>query len=464
MLGNESCVCDARWKGNLLRLNPIQVRADALFAQPHITTLLCRGGTGSGKTVYTCSAVLKRGLQFPKTRHVIFRATAVEARTMLFNATFRETLDMMLTTSDGSSTWDFFDSKNLITREPMCVKLPNGSEIHFGGLDDNASLNKILGADYATALISEAQNIDSYRVVQRVKGRLRQKAQDADGVALIPKLIMDCNPPSKRHWTYQVFVEKLHPIKKTPLKNPDSYAEIKMNAEHNVENLSAGYLDGMDYDANEHQQMLLGEWFDQIDNPLFYADDIANQRQRARSPDDCDDLTAIVVAVDPAVTSKEGSDETGIVVVGADEDGHGYVLEDLSGVYTPYQWASVAASAFDRWKANHVVAEKNQGGDMVELTLRTANSSIPVKLIHASRGKEIRAESTSTAYRQKRIHHCGEFAVLEKQLLEFETGFDRRRKGSPDRLDALVHGFNDILFSNQNKGRVRVEINPRFWG
>ncbi|WP_160731875.1 phage terminase large subunit [Aurantiacibacter arachoides] len=447
----------------MLIYNPIQLEAEKLALDPNLTTVLFRGGTGSGKTVFVCSQMIIRALTYANSRLICFRATSVEARDMLFNATFPETLNMMMEASQGTA-WAALDQKGMITRDPMTVRFDNGSSIRFAGLDDNASIAKILGADFGTAFISECQNIDTYRVVQRVKGRLRQRLFDEAGKPMVPKLFLDCNPPSKRHWTYKVFKEDLHPITGNPLKNPETFAEIKMNAEHNLANLSDGYLDGMDYDAREHQQMVNGEWYDEVDNPLFSGEDIAACRLPQRfGADDCTDLVRVVVAVDPAVTAKEGSDETGIIVVGIDDQQHGYVLEDVSGVYTPHQWATKACEAYDRWKADKVVAEKNQGGDMVQHTLRTANPNVPVELINASRSKEIRAESTSTAYRQRRIHHCGTFPELENQLLSFETGFDRRRKGSPDRLDALVHGFNAILFTDVRNNTAKMERVKHFW-
>ena len=448
----------------MLKLNPIQVEAEKLAASDEKTTVLFRGGTGSGKTVFTCYAVLRRALAYPKSRNICFRATAVEARDMLFNATFREVFDYVLEVDDGSSAWEYFDKKGMISRDPMMVKLDNGSTIVFGGLDDNQRLNKILGADYATAFISEVQNIDSYRVVQRVKGRLRQKLTGKNGKPLVPKLFMDCNPPSKRHWTYKVFIEGQHPLKGTPLKNFDKFAEIKMNVEHNLANLADGYLDDMDYDAKEHEQFVKGEWYDEVDNPMFYADDIASARLPSRLPHETEDLVHITVAIDPAISSHDGSDESGIMVVGRDAEGHGYVLDDLSGKFQPDDVAKAAIQAFHLWKANDIIAERNQGGDWLESVFRNHYASLPYRTIHASRSKELRAESTSTAYRQRRIHHCGEFTILENQLLEYEQNFNRKRKGSPDRLDALVHGFNAILFEEVKKasGRSRKVKGMRF--
>jgi phage terminase large subunit-like protein len=130
-------------------------------------------------------------------------------------------------------------------------------------------------------------------------------------------------------------------------------------------------------------------------------------------------LLRIVVALDPAVSSKEGSDETGIIVAGKDERGHGYVLEDLSGRYQPADWARVAIEAYRRLGADRIVAEVNQGGDLVEATLRTIDPNVSYSGVHASRGKFVRAEPVAAMYEQNRVHHVGNFPLLEDQLTSF---------------------------------------------
>jgi len=152
-------------------------------------------------------------------------------------------------------------------------------------------------------------------------------------------------------------------------------------------------------------------------------------------------LRRVVVAIDPAVSSNEHSDETGIVVVGLGEDGHGYVLDDASGTYTPAQWAARAVSAFDRNRADRVVAEVNNGGDLVEANLRTARSTIPYTSVRASRGKQTRAEPISALYEQGRVHHVGCLHILEDQMCSWDPTSDTY---SPDRVDALVWGLTAL--------------------
>jgi phage terminase large subunit-like protein len=144
--------------------------------------------------------------------------------------------------------------------------------------------------------------------------------------------------------------------------------------------------------------------------------------------------------VDPAGTSKERSDETGIVVLGRYEDAV-YVLADHSGRYTPNEWATKVATLYDLFSADVVVAENNYGGEMVTSTLRNARQFMRVQEVNSRRGKLIRAEPVVALYEQHRIKHAAELIALEDQLLSWIPG-----KGhSPDRLDALVHGVHALV-------------------
>ena len=152
-------------------------------------------------------------------------------------------------------------------------------------------------------------------------------------------------------------------------------------------------------------------------------------------------MRRIVVAIDPAVSSGEDSDETGIVVAGLGFDDNGYLLEDLSGRYSPTEWASVAVRAYHKHKADRIVAEVNQGGQMVETTVRVVDPNVSYKAVHASRGKVARAEPVSALYEQNRVFHVGIFPQLEDQLCDFAPG----ATSSPDRLDALVWALTELM-------------------
>lgn len=155
------------------------------------------------------------------------------------------------------------------------------------------------------------------------------------------------------------------------------------------------------------------------------------------------DLTRVVVAIDPAVSAGDESSETGIIVAGIGKVGlvlHGYILADLTMRGRPDEWAKAAVAGYHNFAADRVVGEVNNGGDMVEYTVRTIEKNIPFTQLHASRGKYIRAEPVSALYEQSRIHHVGYFPELEDQLCEWVIG-----DTSPDRLDALVWAITELM-------------------
>ena len=159
------------------------------------------------------------------------------------------------------------------------------------------------------------------------------------------------------------------------------------------------------------------------------------------------DLARVVVAVDPAVTSGEGSDETGMVVAGLGVDGRGYVLADRSCRLSPDGWARRAVAAFDEFKADVIVAEANNGGDLVEQTIRTVRRNVPYKRVHASRGKQTRAQPVAALYEQGKVSHVETFPELDEQL----TSWTPESGTSPDRLDALVWALTHLMLGTQRQ-------------
>lgn len=161
----------------------------------------------------------------------------------------------------------------------------------------------------------------------------------------------------------------------------------------------------------------------------------------------------ILVSLDPAVTNSTKSDETGIIVIGKTSCGKGVVLKDLSGKYTPQSWADRAISAYTSYHAHMIIAEVNQGGDMVEHTLKSINPHIHFKSIRAKSGKYDRAIPVSALYRQGKIYHQEHFPKLEAQLLSLTPSI----KKSPDRLDALVWGLRELFFENSPQYKYGIE-------
>jgi phage terminase large subunit-like protein len=212
----------------------------------------------------------------------------------------------------------------------------------------------------------------------------------------------------------------------------------------NRANLTPGFFDQVIRKYEETRlgrQELNAELLDDTPGALW-SHTIIDAARMAAAPS----LQRVVVAIDPAVTSGEDADETGIVVVGKDDSGHGYVLADASGRYQPIEWAKIAIAAYWTHHADRVVAEVNNGGDMVENTLRMVDPNVPFTGVRASRGKVTRAEPVSALYEQLRMHHVGTFPQLEDQMTNFTSDFDRQAAGySLDRVDALVWAATDLL-------------------
>jgi phage terminase large subunit-like protein len=164
------------------------------------------------------------------------------------------------------------------------------------------------------------------------------------------------------------------------------------------------------------------------------------------------ELGRIVIGVDPAASSGEDADETGIVAAalgaepGPDGEDHGYLLEDRSCRASPGAWAAEAVALYDKWDADLIVAERNNGGEMVEAVIRNERRNVPVKLVWASKGKHVRAEPVTMIYEKRRIHHVGAFAECEDQLCAF-TSSGYEGGDSPDRGEAAIWAFTELLVS-----------------
>jgi phage terminase large subunit-like protein len=191
----------------------------------------------------------------------------------------------------------------------------------------------------------------------------------------------------------------------------------------------------MDMSAIAYRMEIMAEDVDEAPGALWTRKTIDDNRVYEAPKE----LDRIVVAVDPSTTKR--GDECGIVVCGK-KGKQGYVLSDRSIQGSPLVWAKEAIKAYKDFEADRVIAESNQGGEMVEVTLNQVDKKVPVKLIHASRGKQTRAEPVSTLSEKGRIHHVGNYNKLEDELCLWIPGDD-----SPNRLDAMVHGMTELLVS-----------------
>ena len=214
----------------------------------------------------------------------------------------------------------------------------------------------------------------------------------------------------------------------------------------NIDNLASAFFDKIikKYEGTRiGGQELKAEILEDVEGALWKSGLIDPYRAK-----EAPELIQVVVAIDPAVTSNKDSNETGIVTVGytiTNNERHYYVLDDFSGTYTPNQWAYKSIQMYDNFEANKIIAEVNNGGDLVETVIKNIDPNIPYDKVHASRGKVTRAEPVVSLYEQGRVHHVGSLAKLEDQMTTWDAGAG---DPSPDRIDALVWGITYMMDKN----------------
>ena len=232
------------------------------------------------------------------------------------------------------------------------------------------------------------------------------------------------------------------------IKDPMTFV-TRGNTYDNKSNLAQAFINQIisRYEGTRlGRQEIEAEILDDTPGALWRRSDIDATRVK-----EAPSMSRIVVAIDPAVSTNEGSDNTGIVAAGKGDDGHWYVLADRSGIYTPDGWAREAIALYKNLGASRIIGEVNNGGDMIEHTLRNIDMNVSYKAVRASKGKAIRAEPVAALYEQKRVHHVGAFPQLEDELCIFTSDYDRAKmKYSPDRLDAMVWALTELA----------IEVNP----
>lgn len=418
-----------------VRLTKAQRRANKLLARKRLCLL--RGGSRSGKTFVLCRAVATRAIRAAGTNHCIFRL-----RRNAIKATVWKTLkDVMAKCFPGVP---YLESKSDLT-----LTLPNGSVIMAAGLDDADRVDKILGMEFSTVYFNEATQIP-WASVETALSRLAEKS------SLQLRAYFDCNPTTKLHWTFHLFVRKLKPGTREAWDDPDELGEMKINPEDNAENISADYFAVLDrMSAAKRKRFRDGEWAEDTEGALWTLEGIDRHRV---APDQLPDLVRIVVAVDPSGThggKGEGAgDDVGIIVAGLGVDGRYYVLADYSCNLSPAGWGKRAVDAYREWSADRIVAEVNFGGAMVRHVIKSVDASVPFKEVTASRGKIARAEPISALYEEGKVSHAGSHPDLEDQLCAMTaSGFIG--EGSPDRADATVWAITELSGKAAPEPRVR---------
>ena len=385
------------------------------YEQPETRYYLITGGRGSGKS-WTLALFLLN-LTYQKGHVILFTRYTLVSAFISIIPEFLDKIEIMGKVNDFE-----------VTQSEIINKL-TGSKILFRGIKtssgvNTANLKSIAGL--STWVIDEAEELTDPDVFDKVDLSIRAKENSN-------RVILVMNPAYKSHWIYNQFVKKK--------RNDTTY--IHTTYLDNKINLSDSFIQAAEKTKKEnparYEHLFLGTWLDDADGMLWNRQIIAKTRI-SEAPN----LSRIIVAIDPAVTANMNSDETGLIVVGKDSEGFGYVLEDLSGKYSPNHWAKIANDAAFRWNADCIVAEKNQGGDMVEAVLKSQGTSHRIKLVTATKGKYVRAEPVYSLYEQGQIYHVGNFPILESQMVTF----DPDKGKSPDRVDALVWGLTELMVKN----------------
>ena len=386
--------------------------------------ILLFGGSRSGKTFIIIRQIILRALKEPGSRHLVVRFAFNHAKQSLWYDTIPKCLELC-----------FPGVKPIMNKSDWFIEFANGSQIWVGGLDDKERTEKILGNEYATIFYNEISQI-SWSSYATTVTRLAQKT------GLVNKIYCDCNPPSKLHWSYKLFVEHKDPVSNEAI-NPDLYAYLRLNPDDNKENLPDDYIDSVlgTLSTRMQKRFRYGEFSDDTEGALWTHDMIDKNRVSIMPQ-----FTKVIVGLDPSGSGKEGSDEAGIIVCGIDARGEGYVFHDRTAVLTPNQWGVEAIKAYYQWSANGIVAEVNQGWDMVEAVIRSIDKKVPVKKVVSRRGKALRADPIVALYEQGKVHHVGILPDLEDEMTTWDA---RESLKSPGRIDALVHALTDLMLGSE---------------
>jgi predicted phage terminase large subunit-like protein len=337
---------------------------------------------------------------------------------------------------------------NFVKTKKEIIHRFNGSQIYFRGIKSaskRAEANLKSVHNVSTVIIDEAQEVakdDFTRIDLSVRSVTEHN-----------RIILSLNPTDKEHWIYKDFFEAPGvPEDFNGIVGDTCY--IHTTYLDNLANLPPDFLrmanECKERDIEEYNNIWLGLWRGDTEGALWSAEMIDPYRVQSIPAD----LERVVVAVDPAVTGSKDSDETGIVAVGRKRikgDMHYFVLDDRSLRASPETWARAVVSAYNTYEADRVVAEVNNGGDLVETMIRAVAPRISFRAVRATRGKVLRAEPVAALYERGLVHHVGNFANLEYQMRNYNG---QEKSYSPDRLDALVWGLTALSQSGTGSGAI----------
>ena len=380
------------------------------------------GGAGSSKTWTILNALVQRCLALDGSRHICLRQRFEHAKTTLWPSAKE-----LIVAEYGQSFFEKCETNR--SGGVWSIKI-NDSELLFGGLDDKERVEKHLGAEYASVYINECSEILDSGPVDLISSRLRQKI---DGRHM---MFCDMNPPPRSHWSYKRYIEE----------KKKGRASFKINPADVKENLPASYLERLqNLPERLRKRFWDGEFVSDIEGALWTFDMIEKTRNLRFG-----DRIRTVVAVDPAVSQNEHSDETGIVVCSKREKGYS-VDEECSVRSSPTDWARRVMRAYYEHDADAIVVEVNQGGDLVRANLRAIDQKPKIIEVRATKGKYLRAEPVASLYEQNMVAHNDDLKDLETQMQEWVPNSGMK---SPDKIDALVYALTELALGKKKSSFV----------
>ncbi|HDZ39699.1 MAG TPA: PBSX family phage terminase large subunit [Marinobacter sp.] len=371
------------------------------------------GGRSSGKSHFFAELAIELCVQKPGTRIVCVREV---------QKALKESVKLLM--EDKIASLEVTGFTILSDR----IDTPGGGIILFQGMQDHTaeSIKSLEGFD--RAYVEEAQTLTK-RSLEMLRPTIRKPKSE---------IWFSWNP---RHAS-----DPVDEFLRGPIPPPDAIV-VRTNYDRNPffpDVMTEERLYDEQHTRDRYGHIWLGDYEPAAIGAIWNRLILHNGRV-----EEAPEMSRIVVSVDPAVSSEEKSNEHGIIVAGIGSDGRGYVLDDVTCKGGPQQWAERAIAALDRYEADAIVIEINQGGDMVKHTLKTIRPNLRIIEVRATRGKHVRAEPIAALYTTGKISHVGAFPQLEDQLCLF-TAAGYEGEGSPDRADALVWALTQ-LFPNLTK-------------
>lgn len=393
---------------------------------------MAEGGSRGSKTFGWVEAMITRAM-LKRSQHLIVRRYFKDAR-QAFLIGSRATIPEVMRIAFPGVSYDVSHTDSFVTLPPW------GSTIWIGGMDTGERTDKVLGREYSDLLFNEASQMP-YEAVTTFLSRLAERS----GLRL--RAFYDQNPPTKTHWTYQVFHKGTDPQTrgKAIPRWAELYGVVHVDVECNRGNIAQGYIEDVleGLPDRQRRRFRLGEYTEDIEGALFDQTTIDTYRI---TPDQLPALQVVAIGVDPSVSHTRNSHETGIVCGAKGADGHYYILDDESQKAHASEWGRRVVKLWTDRRADHVTGETNNGGDLVELNIRNTEggANVPFVAVWASRGKAKRAEPVATLYKRGLVHHVGEFRFLEDEMTSYDPSQPESDENPANRLDAAVWLLSDL--------------------